>query len=150
MTSTPPTGPPRVFIDSSVLFAAALSSTGSARELIITAARGQIDLVFSRFVLDETERNLAAKAPRALPFFHTLRRLGIARTVDPSASLVRRVAKVVVTKDAPIVAGAINASAPFLASYDRKHLHAQAALIRARFGIDVAVPDDILRRLTGS
>jgi len=43
-----------------------------------------------------------------------------------------------------IVAGAIHAEAKFLATYDRKHLLAQATLIQNRFGIIVATPEAVL------
>jgi predicted RNA polymerase sigma factor len=50
----------------------------------------------------------------------------------------------IVLKDAPIVAGAVHALAKFLATYDRKHLLAQAALIQDRFGIAVGTPGAVL------
>lgn len=59
----------RVFIDSSVLIAASYSSTGASREIIRQAIRGTLSLVVSSLVLEETARNLAIKAPEALPAF---------------------------------------------------------------------------------
>ena len=56
----------RVFLDSSVLFSAAYSSTGSSRDLIREAIRGNLTLVVSPEVLDETQRNLEQKAPHVL------------------------------------------------------------------------------------
>jgi hypothetical protein len=94
--------------------------------------------------LEETRRNLSAKAPRALPLFLAFQAASVAQTVDPDPELVRRVAKVVVLKDAPIVAGAFEANAPYLASYDRKHLLRQAAVIKDYFGVAVDTPDNIL------
>ncbi len=61
------TEPPKVFVDSSVLMAAAISGTGAARDLILAGLRGQFTLQISSLVLEETERNLADKAPAALP-----------------------------------------------------------------------------------
>jgi len=57
----------RVFLDASVLFAAAYSATGASREIIRRAIRGQIECVVSDLVLEEARRNLGAKAPEALP-----------------------------------------------------------------------------------
>jgi hypothetical protein len=57
------------------------------------------------------------------------------------------VAQVVVLKDAPIVAGAIKANAQYLASYDRKHLLRQAAMIKDHFGVTVDNRDNILAGL---
>jgi len=138
---------PTVFVDSSVLFSASLSSTGAAHDLILAAARGQIVLIVSQFVLLDTQRNLTAKAPRALPPFKAFERAGVAQGSDPPNPLVGQVAKLVVHKDAPIVAGAIAAKASFLASYDRKHLLSQAAVIQSEYGIVVDTPDNILDRL---
>ncbi len=47
----------RVFIDSSVLFAAAYSVTGSAHDLVLAAIQGRITIVLSDYVLAETEGN---------------------------------------------------------------------------------------------
>jgi len=54
----------RIFLDSSVLFSAAYSSRGRARELILRAARGELTLVVSDLVLEETRRNLAGVTRR--------------------------------------------------------------------------------------
>ena len=144
MASNPLPNPTRIFVDASVLFAAALSNTGFARDLILAGARGERTLVLSAFVIEETRRNLAAKAPRALPFLETFLALELAQAVDPPAALVRQVAADIALKDAPIVAGAIHAAAEFPATYDRKHLLAQAGLIQDRFGITVGTPEAVL------
>jgi hypothetical protein len=101
-------------------------------------------LVLSAFVIEETRRNLAAKAPHALPIFETFLTLEPVHVIDPPAALVRQVAVEIALKDAPIVAGAVYAGAKFLATYDRKHLLAQAALIEDRFGISVGTPEAVL------
>jgi predicted nucleic acid-binding protein len=143
MASTPPS-PIRIFVDTSVLFAAARSETGFARDLIVAGARGNLVLILSRYVIEETRRNLANKAPRALSYFDLFLAFGNVQLVDPPAPLVRQIAADIALKDAPIVAGAIHAEAKFLATYDRKHLLAQAALIQERFGITVETPEAIL------
>ena len=57
----------KLFIDSSVLIAAAISPTGSARDIITSSLEGEFTIVISDLVLDETARNLSNKAPKALP-----------------------------------------------------------------------------------
>ena len=143
MASTPPS-PTRIFVDTSVLFAAARSETGFARDLIVAGARGDLALILSRYVIGETRRNLTNKAPRALSYFDTFLAFGHLQLVDPPAALVRQVAADIALKDAPIVAGAVHAEAMFLATYDRKHLLAKAALIQDRFGIAVGTPEAVL------
>lgn len=142
--STQPSSLPNVFIDSSVLFAASLSSTGFARDLVAAAVHGRLNLWLSPFVLEETRRNLAAKTPGGLPFFLAFEQAGVVMVAHLPAALVQEVAKIVVIKDAPIVAGAIAAKAPFIASYDRKHLLGQASTIRTHFEITVTTPDIVL------
>ncbi len=135
-----------MFVDSSVLMAAAISPRGRARDLIMAGLRGEFELVLSRLVLAETERNILAKAPAAHPaFVHFRQALGAAH--DPPRALVLRVAAVVEAKDAPIVAGAIQGRARYLASYDRRHLLHQKEQIQVHYGIIVATPDEVLAAL---
>ena len=53
----------RVFIDSSVFFSAAYSEKGASRELLLMGARGEVILVLSSLVLEETRRNLSEVSP---------------------------------------------------------------------------------------
>ena len=138
---------PSVFIDSSVLFSAALSPKGSANDLIHAGIHGEIDLVISSFVLAETERNLSAKAARGLGGFHAFRDSGVLRVTEPTRALVLHVAQHIEPKDAAIVAGALAAGALILASYDQKHLLAHAPTILERFGISVMTPANALALL---
>ena len=57
----------RVFIDSSVLFAAAYSNKGYARDLILLGIQKKLQLVISTLVIEETRRNLADFAPETIP-----------------------------------------------------------------------------------
>ena len=50
-----PTSKAKVFVDSSVLLAASLSSTGSAADIITYAETGEITLCLSQVVLDDVE-----------------------------------------------------------------------------------------------
>jgi predicted nucleic acid-binding protein len=67
-----PKPPKSVFLDSSVLYAAAFSATGPARRLILKGFAGSITLAISDLVLEETKRNLTQNAPLALPAFTLL------------------------------------------------------------------------------
>lgn len=98
----------------------------------------------STFVVLEVERNLELKARRALPAFNQFLQSEIIKLTEPTSESVRDIAAVVEPKDAPIVAGAMAISAPFIASYDQKHLLSQAHLIEQRFQIRVATPAELL------
>jgi putative PIN family toxin of toxin-antitoxin system len=136
-----------VFIDSSVLFAASLSAHGYARDLLRAGIRQHIALYVSAFVLDETERNLTRKAPTGLIGLREVIESHILEIIEPDAATVQMVAKEFEPKDAAIIAGAIEAKAHYLATFDRKHLLAEAERIQARFGIVVCVPERVLADL---
>lgn len=133
-------GTNKVFIDASVLIAAAISATGSARDLLMYGIRHELPLAVSNHVFEETERNLERKAPQALPAFLLFRDVLPFELVHPPAAFVREVAEVIEEKDAAIVAGALHAQATFLATYDRKHLLQYHDEIKERFEVVVATP----------
>lgn len=137
----------RVFIDSSVLFSAALSSTGYARDLIRFGARGSISLLWSETVIHEVEHNLSLKTPRALPAFHLLRDTGIFEYVAPPEALIDECKQVVIAKDAAIVAACIHAQVGWLATYDQGHLLSKRTEISDQYDITTARPDEILESL---
>ena len=93
----------------------------------------------SELVLQETERNLQAEAPRAVPLFRLLVGVLPLTVVNPGHVLIAQAAEVVDPKDAPIVAAAAESGAGWLATYDRRHLLAArrggAAEARTRRGI---------------
>jgi predicted nucleic acid-binding protein len=135
----------RVFVDSSVLIAAAISAKGSARDLLLLALSGRVTVVVSGLVFEETERNLTEKFPAALPAFHLFRNAWEGATVDPDPNLVIQVHEIVAVKDAAIVAAAVTAAAEYLATYDRKHLLRRRDQIKDSFGVTVMTPDEILK-----
>ena len=144
MVSSRTRQPLRVFLDSSVFMAAAISASGSARQLLLLGLQREFLLSVSALVLEETERNLSRKAPQALPAFGLLHAAINLAIVEPSRTQVLRAAKVVDVKDAPIVAGAVRARATYLATYDRRHLLTKRAEIEAAFGIRTTTPDEVI------
>ena len=131
----------RIFIDSSVLFSAAYSSKGHSRDLILMAARGEIDLVLSQFVLTETKRNLTEEAPDALVWLDLLLIALPFELVQPLKEEVLEAAKYVALKDAPIVAAAKKAKVDLLITMDQKHLLGKPEL--ADFaGVEIVTPKE--------
>ena len=145
VTSTPQA--PKIFLDSSVFFAAAYSARGSAHDLLVAAAEGRINLVLSRYVLDETERNLLASAPRFHPNFLRFRDDVPYQLSHPSPLLIAETERVVVAKNAPVIAAARSARAMLVATYDRKDLLSKRQEILAAFSVTVATPEEILASL---
>lgn len=134
----------RIFLDASALFAAAYSPTGAARELLRLSLEKRIRLITNQIAVEEAQRNLERKAPEGSAIFRAiLNAFPIEVRPAPSKTEVEAAAVYVVSKDAPILAGAIACKADYLATFDRQHL----------IGIDVshfapklviATPGDIL------
>ena len=112
----------RLFLDSSVLFAAAYSNRGHAHDLILMGIRNQVTLVMSKLVLEETRRNLAASAPESLPVLERLIDNLSIEIVQPSRDEVLAAAQFTALKDAPILAAAHIANVDILVTLDQKHL----------------------------
>jgi uncharacterized protein len=138
----------RVFLDSSVLYAAVFSPTGPARRLILKGIDGSVTLTISDLVLEETKRNLTKNAPLALPYFTILTDLFSPFITNPTKADVLKAAQVVHLKDAPIVAAAAKAKADYLATHDVKHLLNHAQAIADACGITVIAPAELLSTLT--
>ncbi len=135
----------RIFLDSSVLIAAAISLTGAGREIINQGFTNKLDLYISPDVLEETKRNLTLKAPQALNYFYKFQRSLVAKSVQPTLTQIIKAAKIIEAKDAPIVAGAIQAKVDFLVSFDRKHLLLRKKEIEMEFNIKVSTPDKVIK-----
>ena len=134
----------RVFLDASVLFAAAYSPTGAARELFNLAHQEKTVLVVSEFVLEEAERNLTDKAPdKLLAFKELLTTTETETTPDPTKEEVLAAVEHTPAKDAPVVAAAKAANVNFLATYDRKHL-VDPPQVAEKSGLTIVTPDVVL------
>jgi predicted nucleic acid-binding protein len=144
LTQTP-NPPTRVFIDSSVLIAAAISQTGTARHLLTAGLLSDVALFFSDDVFEETERNLTRKFPTALPALRLFQEAFVDQSVQPREATIRQAAELVAAKDAPILGGAIAARVQYLATFDQQHLLSAVERIQDVFGITVATPSEILR-----
>jgi predicted nucleic acid-binding protein len=136
-----------VFLDSSVLYAAAFSATGPARRLLLKGFAGHITLSLSDLVLEETKRNLAKNAPAALPAFTIIADLLLSAVTNPTKADVLKAAQIVHLKDAPIVAAAAKGKAHYLATHDVKHLLSHAQAIERAYGVVVLTPAELLRIL---
>ena len=135
----------KIFIDSSVLIAAAISSKGSARDLIVKTLHGEFEIIVSDLVIEETQRNLVNKVPKALLALQLIFEALNPEVVNPSKTLILRIAEVIEVKDAAIVAGAILSKANYLVSYDRKHLLQHKQEIGTHFAVKVVTPDELVK-----
>ncbi len=136
----------RIFTDTTVLFAAVYSATGSARDLIILATEEKVQLVLSQRVLTEMERNLQKKAPDQLPTYRLLLAALVPDITAEPAELVAQVETYLVAKDAPIVAAAISAKVDYLVTFDYKHLLNHPD-VSAKSGLKIVTPDVVVQAI---
>jgi len=120
---------PRVFIDSSVLFSAANSTRGHSHDLFRMGARGEIVLVLSDYVFEETRRNLGSLSPPKETRLDEIIASAAIEIVEVTRKEVLIAAKIVVLKDAPILAAAKAAKVDMLVSLDKKHLLGRPELV---------------------
>ncbi|MCC6803734.1 MAG: PIN domain-containing protein [Anaerolineae bacterium] len=134
----------RVFFDASVLFAAAYSARGSARDLINLALQERITFVVSQQVLEETRRNLSLDYPeKAAILDRILDELNPTIIPNPTKEQVLAAAEYTALKDAPIIAAARNAGVDYLTTYDRKHL-LDPKIVAEKSGLSIVTPDVIV------
>jgi uncharacterized protein len=140
---------PRVFVDTNVLFAAALSATGGSRALLKAGEVGAITIVVGPHVLAEADAVVARKAPDARPTLVLLLDRARAEVGPHPQPADLALARSVTTyePDARIVAEALAARVDFLASLDRVHIVGPAAA--AQLPVPVGTPGDCLSWLRG-
>jgi predicted nucleic acid-binding protein len=137
----------QLFLDTNVIFAAAITPSGRAQRLFELATVGVCQLSTSPYALDEATRNIAAKYPQAQPRLTTLAtQLGL--VAETSDERVRWAKTLLPPKDAPILAAAVLARVDLLVTGDKKHF---AALYnRTLEGVMVVTPAEALRRVVES
>jgi predicted nucleic acid-binding protein len=139
---------PRVFLDASVLFAAAASATGASRAIIVLAEIGLIRVVISPKVLEEAERNLSRKAPRALPFYRQIiASLDLEMVNEPTPGKVAECAEVIEAKDAPILAAAMEAKPARLVTLNTKDFAVPEVIAFSK--LTIQTPGEFMQEIRG-
>jgi predicted nucleic acid-binding protein len=120
---------PKVFVDANVLIAGSASRSGASRAVLGLAEIGLIQLFVTRQVIDETERNIRQKLPKALPTFtELLVHLNLTILDDPSPESFRRWFQIIEEKDAPILEAAVQMAADYLLSLNTKNFTPDVAI----------------------
>lgn len=115
---------PKLFLDTSVLFAAVLSATGGARALLTLGEAGAVNLCVGPRVLAEADAVFTRKQPSSKATFALL--LNRAQVIvgapahDDALAQARQF--VSYPPDAHVVAEALTAEADYMVSLDRAHL----------------------------
>ncbi|MCC6500219.1 MAG: PIN domain-containing protein [Anaerolineales bacterium] len=134
-----------MFLDSSALIAAVISSTGAARALLVMSENGQIEIFISEQVVVESERSMARKVPQALPALReTLKDVGLRIVRHPAQEEIdKHLYLISDPEDVPILLAAISAKVDFLVTHNRKHF-IDDPKVAERSGLRIGTPGDAL------
>ncbi len=132
----------RVFVDANVLIAGADSTSDASNAILRLAEVGLFQLVVSRQVLDEAERNLRKKLPRALPNFAAqMARLRLEIVPDPTPGEITPWAAIIHPSDAPILCAAVKASTHRFLTLNTRHFTPKVA---AQSGLLIQTPAQLM------
>ena len=114
----------RVFLDTSVLFAAVHSERGGARLILKLGEAGAVSLWVGPWVLEEAEEVLGRKSPKSKAYFALLlERSRVQVGEEPGESTLHQACSVIeYLPDAQVVAEALVIGVDYFVSFDRKHL----------------------------
>lgn len=112
----------RIFLDANILFSAARTA-GAVRQLLALADAAGHELWADVYVFEEARRNLAAKAPAALPALEALTTSIVIGGLPDSRAPLPEV-PLLPEKDRPVLAAAIHHRCDVLVTGDRSHFGA--------------------------
>ncbi len=139
-----PTQKIKVFIDTRVLISGVASLTGASAAVLDLCEAESIQMVISRQVLVEADRNFSAKLPGLVSEFREfIRNLVPLMVEDAPAAAVERAAGLIGRKDAAILAAAIESKVESLITLDKKHFLKQK--VQRNIPIEICTPSDFLR-----
>ena len=133
----------RLFLDSSVLLAAAGSSTGASRLLFDLASRHGWELLTAEYCLREAEFNLPKLGKKAeLSWTQIIRPavIPLSTRLTLDRPLIFRA-----PKDRPVVISALSQKADYLLTLDRDDFH--GLLGRTVYGLPIRTPGEFLREI---
>jgi predicted nucleic acid-binding protein len=134
----------KVFLDTSALIAGVASSRGAARAVLQLAEIGLIEVIVSRQVIVEADRNIEEKLPKMLDDYREFMELLSPVLIDdPHQKDVERFLKVINYDDAPILASAVGSGADFLITWDRKHFIGKNIHIHSN--LKIVTPGEFLK-----
>ena len=135
---------PKVFLDTSALIAGIASSRGAARAVLQLAEIGLIEVIVSRQVIVEADRNIEEKLPEMLNEYRGfIEILAPVLIDDPHQKDIKRFLTVINPDDAPILASAVISDADFLITWDRKHFIGKNIHIHSN--LKIVTPGEFLK-----
>ncbi|MBI5180996.1 MAG: PIN domain-containing protein [Nitrospirae bacterium] len=135
---------PKVFLDTSALIAGIASSKGAARAALQLAEIGLIELIVSRQVIVEADRNIEEKLPEMLNEYREfIKLLAPVLVDDPLQKDIAKYLAVINPDDAPILASAVISGADFLVTWDRRHFIGKNIHIHS--SLKIVTPGEFLK-----
>jgi uncharacterized protein len=137
----------KVFLDTSVIFAAVLSESGGARKLLQLGEAGVIQLMIGPNVLRECEEVVKRKCPDSLPRLAYLLELArIEVTTEPGGKDIKAARSIVSYEpDAYVLAESMGANPDWFITHDKQHFLKKRVKIELPFR--VGTPGDLLQSL---
>jgi predicted nucleic acid-binding protein len=137
----------KVFLDTSVIFAAILSPTGGARKLFQLGEAGMLKLVIGPNVLRKCDEVVRRKVPSSLPALAHLLALGRVETSIVPAKRHIALARSMVEyePDALVLAEAISARPDWFVTHDKEHFLKECKASDLTFNI--GTPGDRIQAL---
>ena len=142
------TGKPRLFLDASVLIAAAGSEQGGSSLILAICRENKAQAVGSRIVLLEAERNIREKlgGDALLRYYQQVANLDLELVSPPTPGECEAQARIINAKDAHVLAAAVKGRVDVLLTLDRKHFFTRQVR-DAGLPFAIMTPGDYLRRL---
>jgi predicted nucleic acid-binding protein len=139
-----------VFLDASVLVAAARSPSGGSAVAIEVCGGTRHRAALSALILAEARSNIAAKfgEPELLRFYQQLAGMEPLMAPAPSAERLAQCAALATDKDAHVLAAALDCGASVLLTLDRRHL-LTPRILGAGLPIELVTPGEFLQGLAG-
>jgi predicted nucleic acid-binding protein len=134
----------RLFLDSSVLLAAAGSTSGASRLLITSAKREGWSLLTSAYCVREVEYNLPKLGPKATTDWHRLIKPRL--TIVGTHLVLDRPLIYRAVKDRPVVITALSLKTDVLLTLDRDDFH--DLLGSSVYGLPIRTPGVFLKEIS--
>ena len=137
----------KVFLDTSVIFAAVFSRTGGARRLFHLGEAGALSLIVGPTVLREADEVVRRKIPASLPILAQLLSVGQVETsqIATQKQLDMALTYVLYFPDACVLAEAIQSDPDWFVTHDKEHFLKRQ--INMDFSFKVGTPGDLLQNI---
>ncbi len=135
----------RIFLDSSVIIAACGSRSGASHAVIVMAEIGLFKVLISEQVIEECDRNITKKLPKALPIFRQILNVTNPEILpNPSITDVAKWETLIEPKDAPILTAALLAQSDRLLSLNTRDFTPSVA---QQSGLKIQTPSEFIQEI---